>query len=146
MVINISFERVVHAPLQMVFDYFTGVEELPSRHPKYVKHVKVLNKDDKIIQFDQEISFFGKKVHSTNKLTLNRDQGIMEGEVVGGDGLGSKTKMIFIEAEGSPSTTTHIKLEGELHHGRLERLFGRSVKGTTEKILDEDIKNIEQKM
>src|ERR687888_2724203 len=130
MVININFERVVQAPLQMVFDY-TRIEELPSLHPKYVKYVKVLNKDDKTIQFDQEISFFGKKVRSTNKLTLYRDQGMIEVEVVGGDGLGSKTKMIFIETEGSPSTTTtHIKLEGELHHGRLERLFGRSVKGT----------------
>src|SRR5215475_7202141 len=146
MVIDINFERVVQAPLQMVFDYFTEIEELPSRHPKYVKYVKVLNRDDKSIRFDQEISFFGKKVHSTNKLTLYRDQRIIEVEIVGGDGVGSKTKMIFIETEGSPSATTNIKLEGELHHGRLERLFGRSVKGTTEKILDEDVKNIEQKM
>jgi uncharacterized membrane protein len=142
MAININYERVVRAPFKMVFDYFTGIEELPSRHPKYVKNVKVLNKDGKIIEFDQEISFFGKKVHSTNKLTLYPDQGKIELEVVGGDGIGSKTKMIFIET----GVSTHIKLEGELHHGRLERLFGRSVKGTTEKILNEDVENIEGKM
>lgn len=79
-------------------------------------------------------------------MTLYPDQGKIELEVVGGDGIGSKTKMIFIETGGSSSVTTHIKLEGELHHGRLERLFGRSVKGTTEMILNEDVENIERKM
>jgi len=75
-----------------------------------------------------------KKIRSTNKVVLYPDQNRIETEVIEGDGKGSKTTTIF---SGS-NTHTEIKVEGDLHLGRLERLFSKA-----EKLLNEDVEIIE---
>jgi carbon monoxide dehydrogenase subunit G len=139
MVIKIDLTKIASAPVQSVYKYFSNVEELPRRHPNQVKNIKIVSREETGIVFEQESSLIGKKIRSTNKIVLYPDQNKIETEVIDGDGKGSKTTTIF-----SPTNdTTQIKIEGDLHLGRLERLFSKAVKSTAEKLLNEDVKIIE---
>ena len=40
---------------------------------------------------------------------------------------------------------TRITLEGELHYGLLEKLLSGSIHGIAEKMLEEDVRNIERR-
>ncbi len=139
MVIKIDLVKVVNAPVQSVYKYFSNVEELPRRHPNHVKNIKIVSREETGLVFEQESSLIGKKIRSTNKVVLYPDQNRIETEVIDGDGKGSKTTTRFSGA----NDTTQIKVEGDLHLGRLERLFSKSVKSTAEKLLNEDVKIIE---
>jgi uncharacterized membrane protein len=139
MVIKIDLAKVVNAPIQSAYKYFSNVEELPRRHPNHVKNIKIVSREDTGLVFEQESSLIGKKIRSTNKVVLYPDQNRIETEVIEGDGKGSKTTTIFSGA----NDTTQIKVEGDLHLGRLERLFSKAVKSTAEKLLNEDVKIIE---
>ena len=140
MVIKIDLVKVVNAPVQSVYKYFSNVEELPRRHPNHVKNIKIVSREETGLVFEQESSLIGKKLRSTNKVVLYPDQNRIETEVIEGDGKGSKTTTtIFSGAD----DITQIKVEGDLHLGRLERLASRAVKSTAEKLLNEDVKIIE---
>jgi len=139
MVIKIDLAKVVNAPIQSVYKYFSNVEELPIRHPNHVKNIKIVSREETGLVFEQESSLIGKKIRSTNKVVLHPDQNRIETEVIGGDGKGSKTTTRF----SGDNDTTQIKVEGDLHLGRLERLFSKAVKSTAEKLLNEDVKIIE---
>jgi carbon monoxide dehydrogenase subunit G len=139
MVIKIDLTKVANAPIQSVYKYFSNVEELPRRHPNQVKNIKIVSREETGIVFEQESSLIGKKIRSTNKIVLYPDQNKIETEVIDGDGKGSKTTTIFSPA----NDTTQIKVEGDLHLGRLERLFSKAVKSTAEKLLNEDVKIID---
>ena len=139
MVIKIHLAKVVNAPILSVYNYFSNVEELPMRHPNHVKNIKIVSREETGLVFEQESSLIGKKIRSTNKVVLHPDQNRIETEVIEGDGKGSKTTTLF---SGS-NDTTQIKVEGDLHLGRLERLFSKAVKSTAEKLLNEDVKIIE---
>ncbi|MGC2571263.1 MAG: hypothetical protein WA364_07095 [Candidatus Nitrosopolaris sp.] len=138
MVIKIDLAKVVNAPILSVYNYFSNVEELPMRHPNHVKNIKIVREETGLV-FEQESSLIGKKIRSTNKVVLYPDQNRIETEVIEGDGKGSKTTTLF---SGS-NDTTQIKVEGDLHLGRLERLFSKAVKSTAEKLLNEDVELIE---
>jgi len=139
MVIKIDLAKVVNAPIQSVYKHFSNVEELPIRHPNHVKNIKIVSREETGLVFEQESSLIGKKIRSTNKVVLNPDQNRIETEVIGGDGKGSKTTTTF----SGDNDTTQIRVEGDLHLGRLERLFSKAVKSTAEKLLNEDVKIIE---
>ena len=139
MVIKIDLAKVVNAPIQSVYKYFSNVEELPIRHPNHVKNIKIVSREETGLVFEQESSLIGKKIRSTNKVVLHPDQNRIETEVIGGDGKGSKTTTRF----SGDNDTTQIKVEGDLYLGRLERLFSKAVKSTAEKLLNEDVKIIE---
>jgi len=139
MVIKIDLAKVVNAPILSVYNYFSNVEELPMRHPNHVKNIKIVSREETGLVFEQESSLIGKKIRSTNKVVLHPDQNRIETEVIGGDGKGSKTTTRF----SGDNDTTQIKVEGDLHLGRLERLFSKAVKSTAEKLLNEDVELIE---
>lgn len=68
------------------------------------------------------------------------DRNIIETEVIEGDGKGSKTTTTTFSGA---NDSTQNKVEGDLHLGRLERLFSKAAKSTAEKLLNEDVKIIE---
>ena len=94
------------------------------------------------IEFEQEGSFHGKKITSINKLTRLGNENTIRIEIIDGNGKGSVTTIRCQEV--SPGNT-QIRLEGELHYGILEKFLSRSIQGITEKTLEEDIHNLEQK-
>ncbi|MGA9153450.1 MAG: hypothetical protein WBZ36_22960 [Candidatus Nitrosopolaris sp.] len=124
MVIKIDLAKVVNAPIQSVYKYFSmelrnclGVIPIMSQT---CKKIKVVSREGLV--FEQESSLIGKKIRSTNKVVLYPDQNRIETEVIEGDGKGSKTSTIFSAA----NDTTQIKVEGDLRLGRLERLFSKA--------------------
>jgi hypothetical protein len=89
---------------------------LPRRHPNHVKNIKIVRREETGLVFEQESSLIGKKIRSTNKVVLYPDQNRIETEVIEGDGKGSKTTTLF----SGTNDTTQIKVEGDLHLGRLD--------------------------
>ena len=145
MTVRIDLTKEVKASIQRVLDYFMNVEKLPHFHPEYIKNVKIVNKEEgenNSIEFEQEGSFHGKKVTSVNRLTRLGDESTIRIEIIDGNGKGSVTTIRCQEV--SPDNT-QIRLQGELHYGILEKLLSRSIHGITEKTLEEDIRNLEQK-
>jgi hypothetical protein len=146
MTIRIDISKEVKASVSQVLDYFTNVEALPQFHPEYIKSVTIVSKEDgennNNIEFEQEGSFHGKKIKSINKLTRLGNENTIRIEIIDGNGKGSVTTIKCQEV--SPGNT-QIRLEGELHYGILEKFLSRSIHGITEKTLEEDILNLEQK-
>jgi uncharacterized membrane protein len=145
MTVRIDLTKEAKASVQRVLDYFTNVEELPHFHPEYIKNVKIVNKEEgenNSIEFEQEGSFHGKKITSVNRLTRLDDESTIRIEIIDGNGKGSVTTIKCQEV--SPGNT-QIRLQGELHYGILEKLLSRSIHSITEKTLEEDIRNLEQK-
>ena len=144
MTVRIDLTKEAKASVQRVLDYFTNVEELPHFHPEYIKNVKIVNKEgeNNSIEFEQEGSFHGKKITSVNRLTRLGDESTIRIEIIDGNGKGSVTTIKCQEV--SPGNT-QIRLQGELHYGILEKLLSRSIHSITEKTLEEDIRNLEQK-
>lgn len=145
MTVRIDLTKEVKASIQRVLDYFMNVEKLPHFHPEYIKNVNIVNKEEgenNSIEFEQEGSFHGKKITSVNRLTRLGDESTIRIEIIDGNGKGSVTTIRCQEI--SPGNT-QIRLQGELHYGILEKLLSRSIHGITEKTLEEDIRNLEQK-
>ena len=145
MTVRIDLTKEVKASIQRVLDYFMNVEKLPHFHPEYIKNVKIVNKEEgenNSIEFEQEGSFHGKKITSVNRLTRLGNESTIRIEIIDGNGKGSVTTIRCQEV--SPGNT-QIRLQGELHYGILEKLLSRSIHGITEKTLEEDIRNLEQK-
>ncbi len=144
MTVRIDLTREVRASVQRVLDYFTNVEALPRFHPEYIKNVRIVNRkgENNNIEFEQEGSFHGKKITSINRLTMLASESTIRIEIIGGNGKGSTTTIRCQEI--SPGYT-QIRLEGELHYGILEKILSRSIHGITEKTLEEDIQNLEQR-
>jgi uncharacterized membrane protein len=145
MTVRIDLTKEVKASIQRVLDYFMNVEKLPHFHPEYIKNVKIVNKEEgenNSIEFEQEGSFHGKKITSVNRLTRFGNESTIRIEIIDGNGKGSVTTIRCQEV--SPGNT-QIRLQGELHYGILEKLLSRSIHGITEKTLEEDIRNLEQK-
>jgi hypothetical protein len=145
MTIRIDLSKEVKASVSQVLDYFTNVEALPRFHPEYIKNVTIVSREDgenNNIEFEQEGSYHGKKIKSTNKLTRLGNENTIRIEVIDGNGKGSVTT---IKCQESSPSNTQIRLEGELHYGILEKFLSRSIHGITEKTLEEDIHNLEQK-
>ena len=145
MTVRIDLTKEVKASIQRVLDYFMNVEKLPHFHPEYIKNVNIVNKEEgenNSIEFEQEGSFHGKKITSVNRLTRLGDERTIRIEIIDGNGKGSVTTIRCQEI--SPGNT-QIRLQGELHYGILEKLLSRSIHGITEKTLEEDIRNLEQK-
>jgi hypothetical protein len=147
MTVRIDLTKEVKAPVRRVLDYFTSVEELPRFHPEYIRHVRILsreeghNNNNNTIEFEQEGSFHGKKITSINRLTRAGNENTIRIEIIDGNGKGSVTTIRCQEV--SPDSS-QIRLEGELHYGILEKLLSRSIHSITEKTLEEDINNLEQ--
>jgi uncharacterized membrane protein len=147
MTVRIDLTKEVKAPVRRVLDYFTSVEELPRFHPEYIRHVKILSREEghsnnnNSIEFEQEGSFHGKKITSINRLTRAGNENTIRIEIIDGNGKGSVTTIRCQEV--SPDSS-QIRLEGELHYGILEKLLSRSIHSITEKTLEEDINNLEQ--
>jgi uncharacterized membrane protein len=74
MVIKIDLAKVVNAPIQTVYKYFSNFEELPRRHSNYVKNIKIVSREDTGLVFEQESSLIRMKITSTNKVVLYPDQ------------------------------------------------------------------------
>jgi hypothetical protein len=145
MTIRIDLSKEVKASVPHILDYFTNVEALPRFHPEYIKNITIVSRKDgenNNIEFEQEGSFHGKKIKSVNKLTRPVNENTIRIEIIDGNGKGSVTTIRCQEV--SPGHT-QIKLEGELHYGILEKFLSRSIHGITEKTLEEDIQNLEQK-
>ena len=144
MTVRIDLTREVRASVQRVLDYFTNVEALPRFHPEYIKNVRIVNREgeNNNIEFEQEGSFHGKKIMSINRLTRLASESTIRIEIIDGNGKGSITTIRCQEI--SPGNT-QIRLEGELHYGILEKILSRSIHGITEKTLEEDIQNLEQR-
>jgi uncharacterized membrane protein len=145
MTVRIDLTKEVKASIQRVLDYFMNVEKLPHFHPEYIKNVKIVNKEEgenNSIEFEQEGSFHGKKITSVNRLTRFGNESTIRIEIIDGNGKGSVTTIRCQEV--SPGNT-QIRLQGELHYGILEKLLSRSIHDITEKTLEEDIRNLEQK-
>jgi Polyketide cyclase / dehydrase and lipid transport len=145
MTVRIDLTKEVKASVQRVLDYFTNVEELPRFHPEYIKNVRIVSREEgenSSIEFEQEGSFHGKKITSFNRLTRFGNESAIRIEITDGNGKGSVTTIRCQEV--SPGNT-QIRLEGELHYGILEKFLSRSIQGITEKTLEEDIHNLEQK-
>ncbi len=137
MVIKIDLAKVVNTHQYEVFiSTLVILRNCPGVIPIKLKIVSI---EETGLVFEQESSLIGKKIRSTNKVVLYPDRNRIETEVIDGDGKGSKTTTIFSRANG----TTRIKVEGDLHLGRLERLFSKDVKSTAEKLLNEDVKVME---
>jgi uncharacterized membrane protein len=145
MTVRIDLTKEVKASIQRVLDYFMNVEKLPHFHPEYIKNVKIVNKEEgenNSIEFEEEGSFHGKKITSVNRLTRFGNESTIRIEIIDGNGKGSVTTIRCQEV--SPGNT-QIRLQGELHYGILEKLLSRSIHDITEKTLEEDIRNLEQK-
>lgn len=144
MTVRIDLTREVRASVQRVLDYFMNVEALPRFHPEYIKNVRIVNREgeNNSIEFEQEGSFHGKKITSINRLTRLASESTIRIEIIDGNGKGSITTIRCQEI--SPGNT-QIRLEGELHYGILEKILSRSIHGITEKTLEEDIQNLEQR-
>lgn len=144
MTVRIDLTREVRASVQCVLDYFMNVEALPRFHPEYIKNVRIVNRkgENNNIEFEQEGSFHGKKITSINRLTRLASESTIRIEIIDGNGKGSTTTIRCQEI--SPGYT-QIRLEGELHYGILEKILSRSIHGITEKTLEEDIQNLEQR-
>lgn len=140
MTIQIDLTKEVRASIQRVLEYFMNVDALPRFHPEYIKDVRIINRDDNNIEFEQEGSFHGKKIKSVNRLT--RLPSTIKIEILDGNGKGSVTT---IRCQEMSPDNTQIKMEGELHYGILEKILSRSIHGITEKTLEEDIRNLEQR-
>ena len=145
MTIRIDLTKEVKAPVKHVLDYFTNVEELPRFHPEYIRNVRIVNKEEgenHSIEFEQEGSFHGKKIKSVNRLIRLGIENTIRIEIIDGNGKGSITT---IRCEEVSQGNTKIRLEGELHYGILEKFLSRSIHAITEKTLEEDVRNLEQK-
>jgi polyketide cyclase/dehydrase/lipid transport protein len=145
MTIRIDLSKEVKASVPHVLDYFTNVEALPRYHPEYIKNVTIVSREDgekNNIEFEQEGSFHGKKIKSINKLTRLGNGNTIRIEIIDGNGKGSVTT---IRCQEVTPGNTQIRLEGELHYGILEKFLSKSIQGITEKTLEEDIHNLEQK-
>jgi uncharacterized membrane protein len=146
MTVRINLTKEVKAPVQRVLDYFTNVEDLPRFHPEYIRHIRILSREEghnnnNTIEFQQEGSFHGKKITSINRLTRVGNENTIRIEIIDGNGKGSVTT---IRCQEVSSDSSQIRLEGELHYGILEKLLSRSIHSITEKTLEEDINNLEQ--
>jgi hypothetical protein len=143
MTVRIDLSKEVRSSVQRTLQYFTNVEDLPRFHPEYIKNVRIIHRqgsnNNKNIEFEQEASFHGKKIKSLNKLVIHENSIIIE--TIGGNGKGSRTNIRCQEL--SPENT-RITLEGELHYGLLEKLLSGSIHAITERMLKEDILNIER--
>jgi hypothetical protein len=145
MTIRIDLNKEVKALVPHVLDYFMNVEALPRYHPEYIKNVTIVSREvgeNNNIEFEQEGSFHGKKIKSINKLTRLGNENTIRIEIIDGNGKGSVTT---IRCQEITPGNTQIRLEGELHYGILEKFFSKSIHGITEKTLEEDIHNLEQK-
>ena len=72
---------------------------------------------------------------------LIRHENSIRIETMDGNGKGSRTNIRCQEL--SPENAI-ISLEGELHYGLLEKLLSESIHGITERMLEEDVRNIER--
>lgn len=144
MTVRIDLTREVRASVQRVLNYFMNVEALPRFHPEYIKNVRIVNREgeNNSIEFEQEGSFHGKKITSINRLTRLASESTIRIEIIDGNGKGSVTT---IRCQEIRPGNTQIRLEGELHYGILEKILSRSIHGITEKTLEEDIQNLEQR-
>jgi ribosome-associated toxin RatA of RatAB toxin-antitoxin module len=143
MTVRIYLSKEVRSSVQHILDYFMNIEELPRFHPEYVKNVRIIHRqgsnNDMNIEFEQEASFHGKKIKSMNRLI--RHENSIRIETIDGNGKGSRTNIRCQEL--SPENAI-ISLEGELHYGLLEKLLSGSIHAITERMLKEDIRNIER--
>jgi hypothetical protein len=143
MTMRIDLSKEVRSSVQHTLQYFMNVEDLPRFHPEYIKNVRIIHKqgsnNNKNIEFEQEASFHGKKIKSVNRL-IRRENSIII-ETIDGNGKGSRTNIRCQEL--SPENT-RITLEGELHYGLLEKLLSGPIHAITERMLKEDIRNIER--
>jgi ribosome-associated toxin RatA of RatAB toxin-antitoxin module len=140
MTVRIYLSKEVRSSVQHVLEYFMNIEKIPRFHPEYIRNVRIIHsKNDKNIEFEQEASFHGKKIKSMNRLIRNENS--IEIETIGGNGKGSRTN---IRCQELTPENTRITLEGELHYGLLEKLLGGSIHAITERMLKEDVLNIER--
>jgi hypothetical protein len=143
MTVRIGLNKEVRSSVQHTLQYFMNVEGLPRFHPEYIKNVRIIHRqgsnNNKNIEFEQEASFHGKKIKSLNRLIRHENSIIIE--TIDGNGKGSRTN---IRCQELNPENTRITLEGELHYGLLEKLLSGSIHAITERMLKEDIRNIER--
>jgi carbon monoxide dehydrogenase subunit G len=73
---------------------------------------------------------------------LIRHENSIKIETIDGNSKGSRTSVRCQELD---AETTRITLEGELHYGILEKLLSGSIHDITERMLEEDVRNIERR-
>jgi ribosome-associated toxin RatA of RatAB toxin-antitoxin module len=144
MTVRIDLTKEVRSSVQHVLEYFTNIEDLPHFHPEYIKNVRIIHRqgsnNNSNIEFEQEASFHGKKIKSLNRLI--RHENSIKIETIDGNGKGSRTDVRCQELD---AENTRITLEGEIHYGLLEKLLSGYIYGITERMLEEDVRNIEQR-
>jgi len=144
MTVRIDLTKEVRSSVQNILEYFTSVEDLPHFHPEYIKNVRIIHRqgsnNNNNIEFEQEASFHGKKIKSVNRLI--RHENSIKIETIDGNGKGSRTN---VRCQELGADNTRITLEGELHYGLLEKLLSGSIHGITERMLEEDVRNIERR-
>ena len=129
-----EFSLQTKAPLPKVIDYFSHPENLPNRHPDFVKATTVKSREGDQIMFDQEMKLMGKTIKSSNRMDVNRAQNMIQINTLEGDGKGSKITMNFLPS----GMGTEIKYNAEMELGALGFFAKGPAKSAMEKVATED--------
>jgi len=134
MVTKWDLSRQTKAPVPKVIEYFTHPENLPKRHPDFMKSVTIKSQEGDAVTFEQQMELMRRKINSLNKLTLNRAENRIEINTMEGDGKGSKITMSF-----SPNQAgTQINYHAEMELGALGIFAKGPAKSAMEKVATED--------
>jgi hypothetical protein len=129
-----DFSRQTKAPVPKVIEYFTHPENLPKRHPDFMKSVTIKSQEGDVVTFEQQMELMRRKINSLNTLTLNRAENRIEINTMEGDGKGSKITMSF-----SPNQAgTQINYHAEMELGALGIFAKGPAKSAMEKVATED--------
>src|SRR5215470_11958829 len=111
------FETTIQtkAPVARALDYYMHPENLPKVHPGFVKDVKILSREGDVITLEQHGEIMGRKIKSTNKMTLDRSTNTLNIDTIEGDGRGSKITMAVKEVP----TGTEVRYSAALELGAL---------------------------
>ncbi len=127
------------APLSRVIEYYMNPESIARVHPKLVREVKILSNEGDMVTWEQRLSHMGMNLHSVVKSSLNKSTNVIETEVIGGTGKG--TRMTRTMKEIPTGTEVHYAYNpklcalGFLVKGRAKRGFVKTV--------DEDLKALD---
>jgi hypothetical protein len=128
--------RQTKASISKVFEHFSHPENIPKVHPDFAKGVKILAAEGDTITFEQDAAMLGRKLHSVNKLVLNRPGKALAIDTLEGDGRGSRIAMSFNETpEG-----TELRYVADMELGPLGFFAKGPARSTFERAADEGVK------
>jgi len=113
------------------------VEELPKRHPDFIKQAWIKKKEGNETTYEQQIEIMGRRMNSINKMTFDLAAHRVLLDTTDGTGKGSRIVIIFTE---NPTGGTQLNFSAEMELGPLGFLAKGRAKATMEKAGDEDAK------